>query len=159
MGFGFSIIELMDMYTFIHATAMSWNALYSSEISLGALVSDFRSELSIKPPWCSLTLPRKRQGLSPVQVILLFTFLLLSYVSASHHLRSALCAPVTPQSKPPPPVPFPSRGPEPQSYQHRPGGGDRGQLPGVGTGSDARGGVGDLTEHGAPDGPRDDVRE
>ena len=64
-----------------------------------------------------------------------------------------------PQSKPFSPVPVPSHGPEPQSYQHRPGGGDRGQLPGVGTGSDARGGVGDLTEHGAPDGPRDDVRE
>ena len=78
MGFGFSVIELIAVYIFIDEKAMSGNVRVLSEISLGALDSNFHSEMSNLPLRCSLTLPCKRSGLCPVQVILLFTFQLLS---------------------------------------------------------------------------------
>lgn len=48
---------------------------------------------------------------------------------------------------------------EPQSYQHRPGGGGRGQLPRIPAGADARGGAGDFNRNWSSDCPWDDVRE
>lgn len=48
---------------------------------------------------------------------------------------------------------------EPQSYQHCPGGGGRGQLPRITAGADARGGAGDFTRNWSSDCPWDDVRE